>query len=167
MKPMSLLGVAALLILLLAGCETENERSTRIAERMAEQQSQQNQAMARQGEQLVRATQALVEADSTSRAQLVAIQKDLQQERGKIAGEWEELDDQRRQIASLRTWDSALAVAVEGLAALLTAGIPLALCWSVMRDVKQDPSIDALNEVLVLDLVADMPMLLPAPSNRP
>lgn len=158
---------ALLMILLLAGCENENERAARIAERMSEQQSQQNQAMAKQNQQIVLATQTLVEADSASRTELIALQKDLQQEQGRIASGWESLEIQRQEIAGSRYWDSALAVAVEGLAILLAASVPLVLSWALLRGAPQEPDMSTLNELLVLDMVADSPVLLPAPPSRP
>jgi hypothetical protein len=158
-----MLGLLVLLTLVLtAGCD-EDKRLVQLAQEADQRQAEQNHEIARQNHQIAEATKQLVEADAKARQELVGLERDLQAEKAEIGRQRDELEAERRQIAQVRTWDSAAAQAVAGAAAVLAALLPLIICVYVLHQLARGNADEAIAEVLIGEIVSDKPVLLPAP----
>jgi hypothetical protein len=153
---------AACLLLLAAGCESDDQRLVDLAIDADQRQADQNRQIAHQNHELAEAANRLIAADAESRKELVALERDLQAERSAIGRERDELEGERRQIAAERHWDSVAGEAVSGGALLIGAILPLALCWFVLRGLWQDTEDDGLGEVLAEELTSDSPAFMPS-----
>jgi hypothetical protein len=144
--------VAWLLILgvLLAaarGCESDDARVARLAQEAAARQAEQNREIAR-----------LVESQQ-------ALQQGLDAQRGHLDQQRTVLEEERRSIAAERIRDPIIAKALIGAVILAACALPLVLAFFVLRGAhKAEPDDAALTELLVQELVADEPLLLPRPT---
>jgi hypothetical protein len=129
------------------GCESDRERVARLSQEAAARQAEQNREIAR----------------------LVESQQSLQHE---IETQHQHLDEQRtaletelREIANQRFRDPIIANALIGAAILAASALPLVLAFFVLRGAHQaEPDDAALTELLVQELVAEEPHLLPRPT---
>ena len=95
--------------------------SLEIAREAANRQAQQNTEMANLHQEVASGTHQLVEADAQARKEIVGVHHELQAERKTLDTGWNELEQQRRQIAGQRRTESML-VPVFGLLLALC-------CW--------------------------------------
>lgn len=158
-----LVNTAALAGILMAGCETNDERFVELAQEADNRQAEQNREIARQNQELAEATNTLIEADARSRQELVSLERELQEERSVIGHERDELEDERRQIAKDRRWDSETGQAVGGGAVLLAVLLPLIICGYVLHHMANDNPDEAIGEILTAEIVSDDPVFVPPP----
>jgi hypothetical protein len=128
------------------GCESQDRRLAQQTQEADARQVAQNQALAR----------------------LVAEQQNMQNqigsERGRLDQQRTALDDERHEMAAAKVRDPIVADALIGAATLIACGLPLVLAYFVLRGAHSSASDDAaLGELLVQELVADEPLLLPRP----
>ena len=152
-----------MIVCLVVGCETNDERLVDVAREASERQADQNREIAHQNRELAEASKELIKADAQSRKELVALERDLQAERAAISRQRDELENERRSIAQERYWDSQAAGAVGGAAVLLVAALPLVLCWFLLRGMWSSGDDDAVSEVLIHEFVIDSPPELRPP----
>jgi hypothetical protein len=142
-------GFVALILLAViapAGCGSEDARVARVAEAADARQADQNREMAR----LVQSQQALAQG--------------IDGERRRLDEQRTALDDERRSIARQWVRDPIIANALIGAAVLAACALPLYLALHIWRGAHQsDADEGALAELLVQELVADEPLLLPMP----
>ncbi len=139
--------IVGVLLAAAKGCESDDARVARLAEEAAVRQAEQNREIAR-----------LVESQQ-------ALQQDLDAQRGHLDQQRTVLEDERRAIAAERVRDPIIANALIGAVILAACVLPLLLAFFVLRTVhKAEPDDAALNELLVQELVADEPLLLPRPT---
>ncbi len=143
-----------MIVCLVVGCETNDERLVDVAREASQRQAEQNREIAHQNRELAEASKELIKADAQSRKELVALERDLQAERAAISRQRDELEEERRAIAQERYWDSQLSSAVGGAAVLLVAALPLVLCWLLLRGMWADKD-NAISEILIQELVID------------
>jgi hypothetical protein len=185
MKRTTLTGKALPVLALLTaiGCspapDMRDQRLVEFAERSAQEQSKQNEYIARQSEAIVQESQKLAEAakelvqnDSQARAELIAAQErltgQLDQQRAKIDAGRNQLEQERKQIAEQRHRDPLLAASIEALGLIAASLLPLIVCVYILRQLgRSEPDDAAVAELLVHELVTDQPRLLPGPSLRP
>jgi hypothetical protein len=159
--------IVVILVGLLAGCE-EDERAIRIAEEAAERQAEQNQEMARLNREVAEGTKRLVEADAQNRGELVAMQRELQDEQTEIGRQRDPLETERRELATIRTRESLLVPVISHIGLLMLCCLPLLLAWYVLHGMRDGADDDAaMGELLVHDFVSDQPVLLPPSITRP
>jgi hypothetical protein len=152
----------ALLLALAVGCD-EDKRLVEQAREADERQADQNRQIAHQNHQLAEATNRLIEADAKSREELVALERDLQAERAAIGKQRDELETERRQIASQRVRESLLVECLDGALVLLASLLPLVLCWYLLAGWRTSSNDEALGELLTIELAGDSSSpLLPA-----
>ncbi|MBM4088482.1 MAG: hypothetical protein FJ276_03505 [Planctomycetes bacterium] len=154
------------MVLILAGC-SDDGRLARVAQQASEQQARQNEEMARLTGEVVQASQELVAADAQARRENAAIQSRLTDQQREIGLQRDQLEQERRQIAVQRHRDPVLAAAITTVGWILAALLPLALAALVvwrLRDNGED--VETLNRVLLEELVAEQPRLLPPPSRE-
>ena len=100
----------------------------------------------------------MVESVEKSRQDLVGLHKDLEHQRTTI-------DQERRNLADERYRESLLAPVLTSIGLLLVTALPLVLCWYLLQTLKNSPTDEAaVTQLLVQDLVADRPILLPSTS---
>ena len=130
-----------------SGCESDDARLARASQEAAARQAEQNREMA----QLVQSQQAL--------------QHGIDAERGHLDQQRTVLEDERRAIATERVRDPIIANALIGAVILAACVLQLVLAFFVLRGAHQaEPDDAALSELLVQELVAEEPLLLPRPS---
>jgi hypothetical protein len=151
----------------MAGCQNESERVAEVAREAAQRQAEQNRQMAQLQGQVAEGSRQLIEAEAKARADMAALQRDLQQSQSEVGRQRDQLEAERRQIASDRYWDGIVGSAITAAATLLACILPLFLCWAVLCRPGQEQEADvALAEFLTEELVSDRPLLLPASQPR-
>jgi hypothetical protein len=108
-------------LILMSACD---DRAARIALEAADRQAQQNTAMVELNQEVASGTRRLVDADAQARKEIVGVHRDLQIERTRLDTGWNDLEQQRRQIAAQRRTESALAPVVTLVGGLLLAVVP-------------------------------------------
>ena len=170
--------ISSVILAMIAGCSSSDERLAQFAERSVETQRQQNDSIARQSEAVVReshalatAAQQLVTQDAQARQDMIRGQQQLRdefhEERSGVDRQRAALDDERRGIAEQRQRDPIVAAAIERVGVLMGCLTPLALAAYALvlmgRTRNQAPE---LEELLLRDLTTAEPLLLPW-SSRP
>ena len=126
------------LVVLICGCGTSEPdgRYEQLVDKTLEQQAAQNQAMAKQSQEVAEATRQLVEGDAKARQEMAATHRDLQtglqSERKNIDRQHDALEQERRQIASQRHRDPIVAQAIIQVGGYLAAVVPLALAFVLL-----------------------------------
>jgi len=139
--------ILALAVLLLAssGCDEDEQ-----------QKALRSQA------QLAEASRELVQADAKARGEVIALQRDLQQGQGELAGQRDQLENDRRQYADQRYRDPILASKILTVGIVLACLLPLALCMTLVLSLRDPAQTEAtLAEILVEEIASEEPLLLP------
>jgi len=184
MKRITLAGMTllALTVLTAIGCspapDTRDARLTRVVEESMARQQEQNQYIAKQSEAIITETQRLVDAskelvatDAKTRQELLAAQDrlntQLNAQRAAITDAQDQLEEERRLIAQQRHRDPIIANSIQTIGLVLACLLPLGVCGLVVWRLGQsEPNDAAVAELLVAELTADRPMLLPGPVLR-
>jgi hypothetical protein len=146
-----------ILIALMIGCESADERLAGFAERSNAEQARQNQVTSEMAREAADNQRRMVESVEKSRQDLVGLHKDLELQRTTI-------DQERRDLADERYRESLLAPVLTSIGLLLVTALPLVLCWYLLHTLKNSPTDEAaVTQLLVQDLVAERPILLPTP----
>lgn len=151
--------LAAVLLCALCGCE--EDELTKAAREAARQSAEQQRQLAQMQAEVARGASQLVESDAKARAELAALQRDLQQDQAAIGRQRDELETDCRQIAEQRHRDPLIAAAITSIGLILACLLPLLLCWALLRRPPLDGEAEA---ALAEDLISDHPVLLPAHS---
>jgi preprotein translocase subunit SecF len=176
--------IAALLMLLTTiGCgpaaDLRDQRLADFAKHSNEQQARQNEAMAKQSQavveesqKLAEAAQQLVQSDAKARTDMLAAQErlttQLDEQRAAVDTGRDRLEQERKQMAAERHRDPIVAASIQTIGLILAALLPLAVCIYVIRQMcRTEPDDAAVASLLVTELTADRPVLLPGPALRP
>jgi hypothetical protein len=157
--------IATILIPTAIGCD-EEERLVKMAEEHLERQADQNRRMSELQKHVAEGARQLVEADANARKEMVALQREVQTERAEVGRQRDILENERRDFAAKRRLDPIIASAVRSIGLLLACVLPLVLCWYLLRQPVEPADDQAVAEVLLEDLVADDPLLLPRMDTR-
>ena len=163
-------GVAMLTmtLLLAAGCaDSGDERFRQLAQQALYEQSEQNKRLAEQSKQIAEASRRLVEGDAAARKDLLAAQKqltsELHTERASLDRQREDMEQERRNIAAQRHRDPLIAHTVSAVGLTLACLLPLLLAGYVIYALnRSNDDNDALSELLIMEMTADQPLLLPS-----
>ena len=159
-------------LLLITGCaDSRDERFRQLAQQALHEQSEQNKRLAEQSRQIAEASRRLVEGDAAARKDLLAAHKqlmsELHSERANLDRQHEEMEQERRNIAARRHRNPVIAQAIGAVGLTLACLLPLLLAAYVIRAVSRDGDDSAaLSELLVMEITAERPLLLPI-SPRP
>lgn len=166
-REVMLILAAAAIMLVGIGCdEDENKRLADMAERQMARQAEQNRKLIQLQQEAAEGARRLVEADAQARQEMVAIQRELQAERAEVDEQRDLLEDERRDLAAQRQRDPVVAAAIANCGLLLVSVLPLILCWCLLHQ-RQEPADDQeVLAVLLEELTADKPLLLPPPEER-
>jgi hypothetical protein len=184
MKRTSIAIVPILLLLLLTviGCsdspDMRDQRLAEFAEQAVKEQARQNDRMADQSQavveeshQLAETAKALVEHDAEARRELIAAQQELTSQlngqQSTVDAGRDQLEQDRREIAEQRHRDPIVAAVIQDFGLIIACLLPLVVAVFVIRQMQsQEPDHAAVAELLVLELTADEPRLLPGPMSQ-
>jgi hypothetical protein len=171
--------LALLLLATIGGCgRSPDERLADFAERTMSEQIKQNDRMADQSQavveeshQLAETAKELVEHDAEARRELIAAQQELTSQlngqQSAIYTGHEQLEQDRREIAEQRHRDPIIAAVIQDFGLFIACLLPLVVAVFVIRQMQsQEPDHAAVAELLVLELTADEPRLLPGPMSQ-
>ena len=154
------------LVVLICGCGTSEPdgRYEQLVEKTLEQQAAQNQAMAKQSQEVAEATRQLVEADAKARQEMAATHRDLQtglqSERKNIDRQHDALEQERREIESQRHRDPIIAQAIIQVGGYLAAVVPLALAFVLLRSLQHEDPDALVGELLLQEFTSERPLLI-------
>ena len=89
------------------------------------------------------------------------MQHDLQIERANMAQRWDQLEQERKNIASQRYIDSVIAEVISNLGIILICLLPLIVCWQLLRQTVEPATENEVAELLLDDLVSSKPLFFP------
>ena len=171
--------LALLMLGVVGGCgSSPDERLADFAERTMSEQIKQNDRMADQSQavvaeshQLAETAKELVEHDAEARRELIAAQQELTSQlngqQSAIYTGHEQLEHDRREIAEQRHRDPIIAAVIQDFGLFIACLLPLVVAVFVIRQMQsQEPDHAAVAELLVLELTADEPRLLPGPMSQ-
>ena len=160
-----------MILLLLEGCGPPRNELTPVVEEMTRRQAAQQEAVVRQSQDLSKASQQLVESDAQARRDLAKwqaeVQSQIESERQAVDQERDSLEGERREIARQRHRDPLIAAALIQAATLLVAVLPIVLILFLLRAAQNEPADVPLAELLMHELSAEQPLLLPGPIAPP
>ena len=170
---------AVLLLATIGGCgRSPDERLADLAQQTMSEQVRQNDRMADQSQavvaeshQLAEAAKELVARDAEARRELIAAQQELTSQlngqQSAIYTGHEQLEQDRREIAEQRHRDPIIAAVIQDFGLFIACLLPLVVAVFVIRQMQsQEPDHAAVAELLVLELTADEPRLLPGPMSQ-
>ena len=170
---------AVLLLATIGGCgRSPDERLADFAQQTMTEQIRQNDRMAEQSQavveeshQLAETAKELVEHDAEARRELIAAQQELTSQlngqQSAIYTGHEQLEQDRREIAEQRHRDPIIAAVIQDFGLFIACLLPLVVAVFVIRQMQsQEPDHAAVAELLVLELTADEPRLLPGPMSQ-
>ncbi len=169
----------ALLILSVAGCsDSPDERLAEFAQQSMTEQRKQNERLADQSQavvaeshQLAETAKELVKSDAAARRELIAAQTEMNsqfnEQQSVIYSGHNQLEQDRRDIASQRHRDPIIATVIQNLGLTVACVLPLVVAVFVIRQMQsQEPDHAAVAEMLVLEMTSEEPRLLPGPMIR-
>jgi len=139
----------------LAGCEDENSKLARMADDFARRQAEQTQQVVELQREVAEGSRQLVEADARAREDMAALHRE-------VGRQQDQLEADRRAFAAQRRMDPIVASAITNAAWLLACLLPLVLCWYLLHS-RPNEDDAAVNDVLIGELIAEQPVLLPKP----
>lgn len=148
-------GLPALLLMILAGCGSDEARLSHQTERLVDLQAGVAEGATR-----------LVESDAAARSDWVDLQSNLETQRLEIGRQRDLLEEDRRQIASQRLTGSIVAAAIPTAGVLIVCTLPLVICWLLLRPSDRDDGAEVVCSVLLDDLAADRPRLTASPGRH-
>jgi hypothetical protein len=159
--------IVAMLLMTTIGCDkNENKQLADMAERHSQRQAEQSKQMAELQKEVAEGSRQLVEADAKARKEMVALQREVQAERGGVSRQRDVLEDERRKIAAKRRVDPVIAAAITDLGLLVACLLPLVLGWHLLHQRVEPADDQVIAEVLLDNLVANRPPLLPRLKSR-
>jgi hypothetical protein len=141
-----------LVVLTLAGCEEDRDLAN-LAQKTNQQQAEQNQEMAKLNREVAEGSKRLVQAGAETTEKVLAMQQQLQEQRGDVEAE-------QKQLAQDRKADSVLGPALVAAASLAAVCLPLVLCWYLLQGLRRDPEADVGQ--LLLDEITQAAEVSPA-----
>ncbi len=163
-KKMQRVVTTLILLMTTIGCESKNERVTRMATEHAKQQAKQSQQMLEAQQEVARGSRQLVESDARAREEIVGLHRDIRSERKALNSQHHQLEIDRKAIAKNRYQIPIIVEAVKYLGMTLLCLLPLLLCWHLLTLTSKQGDEDIISEQLLEDMVSDKPVLLPRPT---
>jgi hypothetical protein len=158
-----------LLTPVIIGCTSSDDRLVEMAREDTARQAESQPQMAELQKQVAEGSRQLVESDAKAREKLTALQQDLRADQAEIGRQRDQLENDRREIATQRQRDPIIASVILDIGIVLACLLPMALCVYVLRTAwRAGESDGAVAELLVQELIAFEPRLsLPGPVSLP
>jgi len=179
LRSVAMFAAVVLLTTIVGGCgRSPDERLADFAQQsMAEQRKQndriadQSQAVVEESHQLAETAKELVKSDAEARRELIAAQQELTSQlngqQAAIHTGHQQLEQDRREIAEQRHRDPIVAAVIQNFGLTLACLLPLLVAVFVIRQIQsQEPDHAAVAELLILEMTADEPRLLPGPMSE-
>lgn len=161
METIKKVAVTALVVLAAGGCTNdENIRLAEMAERNLERQDAQDARNTELQREVAEGTRRLVEADAAAREGIVELHRDVQAERSELGRQRDQLETERREIASDRIHTPIIAEAIKAFGLLLACMVPLLIALQVLRRADDSADNAAIAELLLSDLSDEKPNLI-------
>jgi hypothetical protein len=151
-----------LLIGIVVGCGSSDERLANFAEEATKEQAAQNQRAAETNRAVARSHEQLLEADAQSRKELIALQHDLRADQAQVGQLRDELEVERRAIAKERRTDSAAGAVIAALVVMIACLSPLVLAAASMLGLFFEPRDGEVTVVAADELVRQESVRLPS-----
>lgn len=153
------------------GCGPPRDDLRPLVNELVQKQSAHQESLMKQSEHLSEASRQLVESDAEARRELVEFQTTLQtqieEERHDLDQQRSDIEQERREIAKNRHRDPLIAAALIQGATLVVAALPIVLVLLLVRAARQEPAEVPMGELLIRDLSAEKPILLPIDVQAP
>lgn len=133
MLPLLRIGLPILLTLLI-GCDDDPHSERR--------QAAENAAAARR----------LIEADAAIRKDYATVERNLSAERSEIGRQRDLLEAERKDLAIERQRAPLIAEGLRSSGLLLLSGLPLILCWALLRYPQDETGSAELEDLLILEV---------------
>jgi hypothetical protein len=148
-----------LLILLIAGCDTD-KRLVQISREAADRQAEQNKEMARVNRSVAEGTKRVVTEHANGRENLNTLHQGVQAQQEGVNRQRDALESERQKIAGVRLTESRLGPLLSSLGIFLLGATTIGFCAFLLVHLYQ-PGDDPLGELLLEDLVSVQPKLFP------
>jgi hypothetical protein len=148
--------LALIALVAMTGC---NDEATNIAREASNRQAAQNRQMAELQQEVTRGTHELVKSDAAAREKILAVHRDLQQERQQLGESWNDLESERQQVDRRRRSDSVWQALVTIILGSLVVAAFFRFLWQLLAHGNQ-PLDAEITELLVEHLLPDMPQEL-------
>jgi len=145
----------AMVLVVTAGCEEDDERLAQLAEESTRQQSGQNREMSQLNREVAQAHQ-----------ELVSLQHDLEEQQAEVNRQRDRLENERREIANERYRDPIIAAAISSVGLVLACLIPLALAGYLLYSLHSQKDDPLVTELLIEEVTSEHPTFLPPPKDR-
>jgi len=153
------------IVILMSGCESRDEQLADYAQQATQQQARQNEAMAKQSQELASAAHELVEQDATARRELIQAheraQDQLQEQRAGLDLQRQELHVERKEAAQAAVREPVIAEALIVTGLILATLLPLIVTAYALRRLPDPSPGEALLADALLDDLAALPTGLP------
>jgi hypothetical protein len=150
------LNIAVHVILALTWTSGCDERVVEVAREAADRQAAQNQQMGELQKEVARGTRSLVEADAAARQEIVGVHRELQAERQQLGTGWNDLEEERRQLAQMRRTESLVVPMVQAVGAVVLVTMLMGFLWQLLASTRSSDSIDVeLSELLIQQMLVD------------
>jgi hypothetical protein len=160
MQRLSIL-IAIITLVMMTGCESQDSRLSDLAEQTTYQQAAQNEAMAELTQRVTEDHRRVVETVEESRRDIVALDREVREQR-------DELERERKVIARTRFQESKLAPAIRSFGLMLVAALPLVICVFLLRGLGGQNDDDLANDFLLREMtLSDSLLRLPTPTATP
>ena len=149
--------LVAILVNLVIGCNSSDDRLARMAMESTKRQAEQNREMSQLNREVAEGTKRIAEAVAESREEMLAMEADLQDQRMR-------LEEERRLLANERYRESLLAPILDNLGVLLIVCLPLVICCLLLFYVRKPTDDDAaVCDLLIEEITANQPRLMAPP----
>jgi hypothetical protein len=138
------------------GCDDE---ATNIAREASDRQAAQNRQMAELQREVARGSHELVKSDAAAREKILAVHRDLQEERQQLGESWNDLESERQQVDRRRRSDSVWQALVTIILGSLVIAAFFRFLWQLLAH-GNEPLDAEITELLVEHLLPEMPQEL-------
>jgi len=90
------------------------------------------------------------------------LQQSLHEERVMVSRQRDQLEKDRKTLAAQRHRAPIIAAAITHVGMTVACLMPLLVCWWLLRQYLDVPQDQIIADAIILDLVADKPLLLPS-----
>jgi hypothetical protein len=159
--PTAVMTMVALMTTL--GCDN---REAEIAREAADRQARQNETMATLQQEVAAGTRTLADNDARARQQSFEVHRDLQSERSELSHQWQNLEDQRQEVAHDRRTESFLAALVSSGGTTLAVLFALAFAWLALFGLHREEASSPEATVLLVEQLLDDSLRLNRPDDE-
>jgi len=160
-------GSTAVLLSLLVGCDSADDRLVRLATESTNRQAAQSQEMLRLQQQVAEGTKQLVANDSAARREWIEVKRALQTDLAEVGKQRDALEAERQALDASRRRDPVIAAAIEMLGLVLACLTPLLAALYALRQQASGPGDSKVTSILLHEVVASRQRSLPCSSPRP